>query len=291
MINLAKGIKYIEAPDKARFPYCHCLLIEDDIRALLDTSCGADNLREVLKKPVDRIVNSHFHEDHILNNHFFPEAEVWMHSADAQGARTLDSFRSYYGFSAFGGENLGHEFIESIDLQASPVHREFQDGEIMNFGHVQLQVIHTPGHTPGHCSFYHEQTGLLFSADIDMSSFGPWYGHRCSNIDDFISSIERCIDLKPVIIISSHKGIIRDNIKTRLQQYRAVIFRKEDQIIKALQTPQTIEQIAARHIFYKENMSHIPLYQWFEKMAVDQHLQRLVKHNQADSNGEWFYLK
>lgn len=291
MINLTEGINFIEAPDKARFPYCNCLLIEDDKRVLLDTSFGSANLQEVLKKPVDIIINTHFHEDHILNNYFFPNAEVWMHSADAEGARTLGSFRRYYGFDEFGGENLGQEFIDSIDLHACPVHRELQDGEFLNFGHVQLLVVHTPGHTPGHCSFYHEKTGILFSADIDLSSFGPWYCHRCSNIDDFIDSIERCIDLNPATIISSHKGIISDHIKARLQQYRDIIFSKEDQIIKALQTPQTIAQIASRHIFFKESLNIVPLYQWFEKMAVDQHLQRLLNHNQVNRDGEWFYLK
>jgi glyoxylase-like metal-dependent hydrolase (beta-lactamase superfamily II) len=96
-----------------------------------------------------------------------------MHSLDAPGARTLKTFLEYYGFAAFDGEQIGQDFIDSIDLHASPVHREFNDGEIIDFGHVKLQVVHTPGHTPGHCAFYEEKTGLLFSADIDLSGFGP----------------------------------------------------------------------------------------------------------------------
>ncbi len=291
MIKLTERIKFIEAPDRARFPYCHCLLIEDDKRALFDTSCGPDNLQRLLENPVDVIVNTHFHEDHILNNHYLPQAEVWIHSADAEGVRSLDDFRSYYGFSEFDGENLGQEFIDSIDLQASPVHRELEDGETLDFGHVQMQVIHTPGHTPGHCSFYEDKTGLLFSADIDLSSFGPWYGHRCSSIDDFLNSIQKCMELDPTIVVSSHKGIIRHNIKPRLDKYREAIYRKEDKVLKALQSPQTIEQLADKQIFYGENTNLSPLYRWYEKMAIDRHLQRLIKHNQVDQNGELFYLK
>lgn len=291
MINITEWIKFIEAPDKARFPYCNCLLIEDDQRALFDTSFGPENLQELLKTPVDIIVNTHFHEDHILNNHFFPEAKVWMHAHDAEGARSLDTFLQYYGFSEFGGEKLGQEFIDSIDLHASPVHREFEDGEILDFGHVKLRVIHTPGHTPGHCAFYEEKTEVLFSADIDLSSFGPWYAHRCSNIDDFILSIQKCLELKPRIIISSHKGIVTNDIQARLHSYLEIIYRKEDQIIKALQSPQTVLQLADRQIIYGENNPLTPLLRWFEKMAVDQHLQRLIKHNVVEQSGELFYLK
>ena len=291
MINITERIRFIEAPNKARFPYCNCLLIEDCKRALLDTSFGQENLQELLKTTVDIIVNTHFHEDHILNNRYFPEAEVWMHAQDAAGARSLDTFLQYYGFTEFGGEKLGQEFIDSIDLHASPVHYEFEDGEILDFGHVKLRVIHTPGHTPGHCAFYEEKTGLLFSADIDLSGFGPWYAHRCSNIDDFILSIQKCMELKPQIIVSSHKGIVNNDIQARLISYLEVIYRKEEQIIKALQSPQTILQMADLQIIYGENNTLTPLLIWFEKMAVNQHLQRLLKHNVVEQSGEIFYLK
>jgi len=291
MVEITERIKFIEAPNKARFPYCHCLLIDDDKRALVDTSFGPENLQELLQTPVDIIVNTHFHEDHILNNYHFPEAEVWMHPLDAPGSRSLETFLEYYGFADFGGEKLGQEFIDSIDLHASPVHREFEDGEILDFGHVQLRVVHTPGHTPGHCAFYEEKSGLLFSADIDLSGFGPWYAHRCSNIDDFILSIQKCIELKPQIIVSSHKGIITDDIPARLQRYVEVIYRKEEAIIKALHSPLTVEQLSDRQIVYGENNTLTPLLIWYEKMAVDQHLQRLIAHKRVEKSGELFYLK
>lgn len=291
MVKLTERIKFIEAPNKARFPYCNCLLIEDDKRALFDTSFGLEYLRELLKTPVDIIVNTHFHEDHTLNNYYFPDAEIWMHTQDAEGARSLDTFLQYYGFGEFNGEKLGQKFIDSIDLHATPVHRELEDGEILDFGHVQLRVIHTPGHTPGHCAFYEEKTGLLFSADIDLSGFGPWYAHRCSNIDDFILSIQKCMELDPQIIVSSHKGIVSDDIKGRLQRYGEVIYRREDELIKALRTPQTLDQLADRQIIYGENSTLTPLLKWFEKMTVDQHLQRLMSHNMVEQNGELYYLK
>ncbi len=290
MVKITEHIYFIEAPNRGRFPYCHCLLIDDDRRVLMDTSCGDDNLQELLKLPIDIIVNTHFHEDHILNNYRFPNSEVWIHTLDAPGIRTLPSFLDYYGFSKFEGDAFGQEFITGIDMHASPVHRELADREVLDFGRTRMEVIHTPGHTPGHCAFYEEKNGLLLVGDIDLSSFGPWYGHRCSDIDDFISSIRLCAEIDPKIVISSHKGIITDNIPGRLKAYEEVIYRKEAKIIKALEVPSTVEELAVQQIFYGNNKQLNDFFLWFEKMAVAQHLKRLVKHNQAAQTEGRYYL-
>jgi hypothetical protein len=72
--------------------------------------------------------------------------------------------------------------------------------------------------------------------------------------------------LEPQIIVSSHKGVITDDITARLQRYVEVIYRKEEELIKALQSPQTIEQLAQRQIVYGENNTLTPLLLWFEKI-------------------------
>ncbi len=290
MVKITDHIGFIEAPNKARFPYCHCLLIDDEMRVLMDTSCGDEKLRELIKSPIDVIVNTHFHEDHILGNYRFPDAEVWIHTLDAPGARTLTGFKEYYGFSEFNGDAIGQAFIESIDLHASPVHREFADREVLDFGRTKLQVIHTPGHTPGHCAFYEGENGLLFVGDIDLSSFGPWYAHRCSDIDEFIKSIHRCAEIDPRIVVSSHKGIITDNIQGRLKAYEEVIYRKEEEIIEALKVPSTAEELAAQQIIYGKKHTLDEFMMWFEKMSVLQHLQRLVKNKRAAVADGRYYL-
>ncbi len=40
-----------------------------------------------------------------------------------------------------------------------------EDGQQIEAGGMVLDVIHTPGHTPGHCCFLVEEEGLLFSGD------------------------------------------------------------------------------------------------------------------------------
>lgn len=40
------------------------------------------------------------------------------------------------------------------------------DGEILRVGNLELLVLYTPGHAPGHVSFYLPQHGVLFDGDV-----------------------------------------------------------------------------------------------------------------------------
>lgn len=40
-----------------------------------------------------------------------------------------------------------------------------KDGQVLDLAGLSLEVVHTPGHTPGHCCFHVEAEGLLLSGD------------------------------------------------------------------------------------------------------------------------------
>ncbi len=52
-------------------------------------------------------------------------------------------------------------------------------------GGVAVRAIHMPGHTSGHCVLLVEPGGVAFIGDIDLSSFGPYYGDATSSLADF----------------------------------------------------------------------------------------------------------
>jgi len=289
-VGVADNLWFIQEPRGARFPYCHCLYFNDDIKLLIDTSCCAEDLKRLQAEKPDIIINTHFHEDHIRFNKFFSQAEVWSHSLDAPAIRSIEKFKQFYGFARFKAEKLGDNFVEEMDLKDCNVSRELKDGEIINTGKTTIRVVHTPGHTPGHCSFYLEEWGILFSSDIDLSSFGPWYGHLCSDIDDFIASIDKCIEINPRTIITSHKGIITDDIRERLVVYRDKIYSREEKILSALQQPQTLDELAAQKIYYGPQVKSTPFIDFQEKMAIYNHLKRLQKHGLI-KNSEGIYYR
>ncbi|MFP5218337.1 MAG: MBL fold metallo-hydrolase, partial [Actinomycetes bacterium] len=50
-----------------------------------------------------------------------------------------------------------------------------------------IQVVHTPGHTPGHCSFLHPRSGVLITADAIFNVRGLRYSFTSSCTDVTLS--------------------------------------------------------------------------------------------------------
>jgi len=53
-----------------------------------------------------------------------------------------------------------------IHTQVFEPDRWLKDGETVSFGEVELEVIHCPGHTPGHVVFFHRPTRFAFVGDV-----------------------------------------------------------------------------------------------------------------------------
>lgn len=52
------------------------------------------------------------------------------------------------------------------DVEVFTPDRWLEDGDQVRFGDVELNVIHCPGHTPGHMVFYHAGSSLALVGDV-----------------------------------------------------------------------------------------------------------------------------
>ncbi len=65
----------------------------------------------------------------------------------------VDQIRSMFGMTLPG------------DFEAPARREPLAHGQLLGLAGMSLEVRHTPGHTPGHCVFFLEDQGLLFSGD------------------------------------------------------------------------------------------------------------------------------
>lgn len=278
MLMIQKNIYFIEAPKKGRYPYCHCIYIDDRIRAIFDTACGKEQARALNAQGVEVIVNTHYHYDHSRYNYLFPQAQIWIHTLDAPPLSSREAYVEAYGFESEEEERRSQNFIPLVTYRPYKVDREFRDKEILDFGQVKLQVIHTPGHSPGHCCFYLEKTGLLIAGDIDLSLFGPWYAHGNCNLEELISSIKICMEIDPKLMLTSHTGIVREQLQKRLQDFLQVLYIKEDMLLEALRIPQTMEELVNKRIYsLKSHGLSEDIDDFHEKVGIKKHLEKLLR--------------
>ena len=138
------------------------------------------------------MLNSHCHEDHVAGNHLFPDVPWHLHEADLPGIRSLDGFMAIFGYEGDVGAQWVKALVEQFHFMPRPDAVPFRGGDVFELGGgVRVEAIHTPGHTRGHCAFRIEPAGILYLGDIDLSSFGPYYGDAWSDLEDFERSLAR----------------------------------------------------------------------------------------------------
>jgi glyoxylase-like metal-dependent hydrolase (beta-lactamase superfamily II) len=248
---------------------------------------GSAMLESVRDKRIDLIINSHFHVDHISNNKAFANAQVWAHRLDAPAIRHKEMFLEHYGITSVSNGKL-QPFRLLSEIPESPVHHEFEDNESICLGEVELRVIHTPGHTPGHCSFLWPDEGILYGGDIDLTENGPFYGNFTSNIDDFISSIRKLRDLNPRIFVSAHMELIEEDIPGCLDRYLRCIYEREARILDSLATSSTLEELTLQKPITGGGGKPEQLFYQVEMIGIYNHLERLIAGGSVVRDGDYY---
>jgi glyoxylase-like metal-dependent hydrolase (beta-lactamase superfamily II) len=95
-----------------------------------------------------------------------------------------------------------------------PVKRYIDEGETVG----PLDVLHTPGHTPGHLAFLYRDS-LLVAGDAIATwpKFGPgWPGFNLDE-EQYRESLERLVDLEPQIVGPGHGDPIVEDTPNRIR--------------------------------------------------------------------------
>jgi glyoxylase-like metal-dependent hydrolase (beta-lactamase superfamily II) len=97
------------------------------------------------------------------------------------------------------------------------------DGQVLDVG-GGLRVVHTPGHSPGHVSFLHEETRTLITGDAIFNVFwlrGIHLSPRalCSDFMLTRKTAHRLAELEYDVAAFTHGTDIRDNPREKIRDY------------------------------------------------------------------------
>jgi glyoxylase-like metal-dependent hydrolase (beta-lactamase superfamily II) len=262
-----------------KYPHGNSLVVAGREETLvIDPSLGLLPRRDRLPR-VDRVLNSHCHEDHIAGNHLFPDVPWHVHQLDLPGFLSLDHMMAIYGFPEPIDAILRKSVVEQFHYTARPDARAFGDGDVFELGGgTRARVIHTPGHTRGHCAFHIEPDDVLYLGDIDLSSFGPYYGDAWSSLEAFERTLDRMKEqVARHYATFHHVGVIddREAFLARLARFAGVIADRERRVLDFLAEPRTLDEIAAHRFVYRPQ-DDVFFAGPVERRSMGQHVERLV---------------
>ena len=124
-----------------------------------------------------------------------------------------------------------------------------------------------------------EPDDLLHTGDIDLTSFGPYYGDAWSDLGEFETSIERLRTLTPQAWLTFHHvGVIesRDTFDQRLAKFASRIPEREARLVEYLaEGPHTLADII-EHRFVFRPQDEVLYADAVEGRSMGMHLDRLV---------------
>ena len=286
MIELAPNIFYIPGQNNSRFPYCACLYLKGKkLRVLIDAGMGETNIAPVKKMGIDLLILTHCHIDHRLTRKEILDIPVWSHENETNFLKDREIFFTAMGLKRSGLE-LAELFNSAPGILNIEIDHRLTDGEPIDLGGLTLKTVHTPGHTPGHLAFFIPEHELLFSGDIDLTPFGPFYGHDFADINDFLASIEKLKQINSKMLISGHAGPFKDNLNARFSAYAEIIHNRDRLVLDELSRPKNIDDFRSGNLFYKSYPDFPDLIRWFELVHIEKHLTRLETMGKIRSEGD-----
>jgi hydroxyacylglutathione hydrolase len=138
---------------------CYCLRISENSRecVIIDTGLDETELIDFLEEKhlnPAALVLTHGHIDHIAGVNAmrkkFPEIKVYIHKIDAEML----------------SDPMGNlSFMTGGSFTTKPADFAVEEGDIIEQAGIRLEVLYTPGHTPGGISLYCPEEDVVFSGD------------------------------------------------------------------------------------------------------------------------------
>jgi hypothetical protein len=124
-----------------------------------------------------------------------------------------------------------------------------------------------------------EPDDVLYLGDIDLSSFGPYYGDAWSSLEDFERTLAMAERIEARWYATFHHiGVIegRAAFVERVQRYAAVIADRERRLLAYLAEPHSLAEIAAHRFVYRPQ-DPVPFAEPVERRSMGQHVARLIR--------------
>lgn len=152
----------------------HCYLLCGKQKAILiDTGLGVSNIKEIVDSLTELpiiVVTTHVHWDHIGGHKHFEIIAVHEAEKDWLSVKFPIPLQMIKNNLLCKPCDFPLNFnIDRYQIFQGVPQMLLHDEDFIDLGERNLVVIHTPGHSPGHCCFYEPDRKYLYSGDLIYS--------------------------------------------------------------------------------------------------------------------------
>jgi glyoxylase-like metal-dependent hydrolase (beta-lactamase superfamily II) len=280
-------VMFIPGDNNGNYPCCNSLYVEGDTKVLIDPASNRDQLQRILDTSgVDAVWLSHWHEDHFMHLDMFEGKDLWISELDAEPLQSLDHFFDAYGMNTDERPPWTKTIYDTFHFRPRAANRFIRASEFIDLGGTTIEVILTPGHTPGHTALYFLELGILFLGDYDLTAFGPWYGDARSDLDATIKSVNKLRTIEARLWIASHGVGIYDSLPPDMwDRYLSVIDERDEKLLDFLKEPRTLSDIVEKRIVYRKKREPKEFYDFGERAIMNKHLERFIRRGLVAFDG------
>lgn len=259
----------VPIPDVGFTANVYLIKISNNESIIVDTGPNApqalDLLEATLKKAevswdsIKHILVTHGHYDHYSFATQIVErsgALVWVHPADQQklsgttenpffvDPRKAIPFLETLGVQTTKIESLINEVVSSErvfkPLAESSI-RSLSKETVLKFSGLTINVIHTPGHTPGSCCFHFEENSIAFAGDTILSGVttNPVFDIGGEEIDQNLVRLQESLTkirrLKASVVYPGHGNPIL-SIDQAIDRKFSRMAKRSEQVLEILGT-------------------------------------------------------
>lgn len=188
----------------------HCYLLNGSERSLLiDTGLGICNISDTIEKLTDKPVTAvatHIHWDHIGGHKYYSdfyahEAELeWLNGGFPQPLEAIKGYVVERCDLPNGYDVNNYELFQGMPTAV------LHGGECIDIGGRCIEVMHTPGHSPGHMCFWEKKRGYLYTGDlIYKSTLAAWF--PSTDPEAYLQSVEKIAELPVKRVLPAHHSL------------------------------------------------------------------------------------
>ena len=267
-MKLADGVHFIEGKNRGKFPYCNSLIVGD---AVIDPNCGIEVLNRIADK-TDTAILSHNHPDHSALAWYLNRLKKKV-LAPHNSTRVEELARRFARGMEERWAKFATEYVGLRDFEADL----YSISTGLGIDGHEIELIKTSGHTDDMHLFLIDGK-ILYSADIDLTGFGPWYGNPESDPFKFRKSIESLFGYDFDVIVPSHSMPVsgRDSIEGKLNEFLEHFDRRDEMIRELYGKGLSIDEMVELSPIYRKKISGLKdIMDYFERNMIEKHIEKM----------------